>query len=435
MPAFPNVSRIPFEGPTSRNPLAFKHYNAAELVAGKPMAEHLRFSVAFWHTMRNTLADPFGRATAQMPWDDGSSSLDNARRRLDVFFEFLEKIGIDYYCFHDFDIAPEGATLRESFRNLDTMLEALREHQSRSAKKLLWGTANLFAHPRYVHGAATSPSFEVYAYACAQVKKSMEITHHLDGGGYVFWGGREGYTSLLNTDMQHEREQFAEFLHMAVRWKHALGFKGQLYIEPKPKEPTAHQYDFDAATCLNFLREFDLIEHFALNLETNHATLAGHSMLHEMQVAAQAGKLGSLDANRGDPALGWDTDQFPTDLYLTTQMMLTVLEAGGLHTGGLNFDARRRRESFEPVDLFYAHIGGMDAFARGLKIAAAIQADGELKRAVHNRYRSWAHPLAQKVMSKGTHFAELEAYALAQGEPQVESGHLEKLENLLNSFL
>ncbi|HEY9508702.1 MAG TPA: xylose isomerase, partial [Verrucomicrobiae bacterium] len=376
--AFKNVSKIKFEGPRSKNPLAFKHYNPTEKIEGKTMRDHLRFSVVYWHTFRGTGSDPFGPGTALRPWDDGSNSVANAQNRARVAFEFIEKLGAPFYAFHDRDIAPEGKTLAESNRNLDAVVKVLKEQQKRTGIKLLWGTANLFSNPRFVHGAATSCNADVFAYAAAQVKKAMEVTHELGGVGYTFWGGREGYSTLLNTDLKREQEHLARLLHLAVDYKKQIGFKGQFYIEPKPKEPTKHQYDSDAAACLNFLREFDLLPHFKLNLETNHATLAGHTMQHELEVAGAAGALGSLDANTGDELLGWDTDQFPTNIYQTAYTMLSVLKYGGFSTGGVNFDAKVRRESFEPIDLFHAHIGGMDAYARGLKIAAAIRKDGRL---------------------------------------------------------
>ena len=434
--AFPNISRIPYEGPQSRNPLAFKHYDAAELVEGRPMREHLRFSVVYWHTFRNRLADPFGAGTALRPWDDGTDSIPNAQRRVRAAFEFIQKLGAPYYAFHDRDVAPEGKSLRESNKNLDAVVKVLKSEQQRTGIKLLWGTAQLFAHPRYAHGAATSCDANAFAYGAAQVKKALEVTHELGGEGYTFWGGREGYSSLWNTDMKRELEHLAKFLHLAVAYKRSIGFKGQFYIEPKPKEPTKHQYDSDAAACLNFLREFDLLDHFKLNLETNHATLAGHSMQHELEVAIAAGALGSIDANTGDLLLGWDTDQFPTDIYLTTQCMLAILKQGGLTTGGVNFDAKVRRESFEPVDLFHAHIGGMDAFARGLKIAAAIRADGRLANFVRNRYRSWDTGLGRDIEKGKVGFKQLEAHMLKQGEAAPnESGRQEFLENLINEFI
>jgi xylose isomerase len=347
----------------------------------------------------------------------------------------MEKLGVDYYCFHDRDVAPEGATLVESNKNLDAVADELEKAQKATGKKLLWGTACLFVHPRYNQGAATSPNANVFAYAAAQVKKALEVTHRLGGEGYTFWGGREGYASLWNTNLKREIDHLAAFLHMAVEYKKKIGFKGPFYIEPKPREPSTHQYDSDAAACLNFLREHGLMEHFKLNLETNHATLAGHSMWHEMEVAVAANALGSVDANTGDELIGWDTDQFPTDIYLTTQMMLPILKMGGFTTGGLNFDAKPRRESFEPVDLFHAHIGGMDAFARGLKIAAAILEDGRWEAFIKQRYATFDSGIGAKIEARATSFEELEAYTLENGEPLIASGRQEMLENLINEFI
>ncbi len=433
---FPGISRIQFEGPTSKNPLAFKHYNPDEKVEGKSMKEHLRFSVTYWHTIRGQLSDMFGSGTAVRPWEDGTNSMAMAEKRVRVAFEFLEKLGAPFYAFHDRDVAPEGKDLRETNKNLDAIANVLKEEQQRTGVRLLWGTACLFAHPRFVHGAATSCNADVFAYAAAQVKKAIEVTHQLDGSGYVFWGGREGYTSLWNTDLKRELEHLGKFLRLAVDHKKAIGFKGQFYIEPKPKEPTKHQYDSDAAACLNFLREFDLLNDFKLNLETNHATLAGHTMQHELEVAIAAKALGSIDANTGDLLLGWDTDQFPTDVYLTTQIMLSILKMGGFTTGGTNFDAKVRRESFEPVDLFYAHIGGMDAFARGLKIAAAIRKDGRLANFLKERYSSWDSGIGAKIESGKASFKDLEAYMLEKGDiaPNT-SGRQEFLENMINEFV
>ncbi|MDG2123447.1 MAG: xylose isomerase [Verrucomicrobiales bacterium] len=433
--AFPGIGKIQFEGSTSKNALAFKHYNAEEVVGGKTMKDHLRFSVAYWHAMRNPLADPFGGGTAQRPWDDGTESVENAQRRVWAAFEFMQKLGVDYYCFHDRDVAPEGATLAESNANLDAVADELEKAQKETGIKLLWGTACLFAHFRYNQGAATSPYADVFAYAAAQVKKALEVTHRLGGEGYTFWGGREGYSTLWNTDMKRELAHLARMLHMAVDHKKKIGFTGQFYIEPKPREPTTHQYDSDSAACLNFLREHGLMDHLKLNLETNHATLAGHTMMHEMRVAAAAGALGSVDANTGDELIGWDTDQFPTDIYLTTQMMLEVLEMGGLTTGGLNFDAKCRRESFEPVDLFHAHIGGMDAFARGLKIAQAIREDGRIEEFVKTRYGSFDGGIGAKIEAGEVGFEELDAHVHANGEPDVRSGRQELLENIINEFI
>src|SRR5687767_7909520 len=437
MSAFPKVTkRISYEGPKSKNPLAFKHYNPGELVEGKRMEDHLRFSVVYWHTFRNRLSDPFGVGTAMRPWDDGSESVKNAQKRVRAAFEFIEKLGAPFYAFHDRDVAPEGATLKESHKNLDDVAKVLKEEQERTGIKLLWGTACLFGHPRFVHGAATSCNADVFAYAAAQVKKAMEVTHELGGEGYVFWGGREGYYTLLNTDMKRELDHLARFLHMAVDYKKKIGFKGQFYIEPKPKEPTKHQYDSDAAACLNFLREYDLLDHLKLNLETNHATLAGHTMQHELEVAGAAGALGSIDANTGDLLLGWDTDQFPTDIYLTTQCMLSILKYGGLTTGGVNFDAKVRRESFEPIDLFHAHIGGMDAFARGLKIAAAMRADGRLEALLKERYANWDSGLGAEIEAGKHSFASLEKLMLQKGDAAPNrSGRQEMIENLINTYL
>ena len=430
-----DCDKIQYEGPNSKNPLAFKHYDAEALIDGKSMKDHLRFAAPYWHVMRNVLSDPFGGGTAQMPWDDGSDSVENALNRVDVFFEFLNKIGIEYYCWHDRDIAPELNDLSASNAALDAVVAKLKEKQAETGVQLLWGTACLFSHPRYSQGGATSPDAAVYTYAAAQVKKALECTKELDGLGYTFWGGREGYATLLNTDMKRELDHLGAFLHMAVDHAKKIGFDGPFYIEPKPREPSTHQYDSDAAACLNFLREYGLMDHFKLNIETNHATLAGHTMEHELTVSANAGMLGSIDANRGDELIGWDTDQFPTDIYLTTQVMLCVLKMGGLTTGGLNFDAKRRRESHEPIDLMHAHIGGMDAFARGLKIAHAIREDGRLEQFVKDRYASFDSALGAEIESGKCSFETLEKAALANGEPVLASGRQEMLENLVNEFL
>ncbi|MBN2234165.1 MAG: xylose isomerase [Opitutales bacterium] len=432
---FPDVPKIAYEGPKSRNPFAFKQYNASEVVAGKTMAEHLRFAAPYWHVMRGVLSDPFGGGTALMPWDDGSLSVENAIKRVDVFFEFLDKIGIDFWCFHDRDIAPELNDLAKSNAALEKVVDKLAAKQQETGKKLLWGTACLFSHPRFSQGGGTSPNADVYAYAAAQVKAAMDATHRLGGLGYTFWGGREGYSTLWNTDMKRELDHLAHLLHMAVDYKQKIGFKGQFYIEPKPREPTTHQYDSDSAACLNFLREYGLLKDFKLNIETNHATLAGHTMLHELTVAVNAGALGSIDANRGDELIGWDTDQFPTNLYTNVEVMLIVLGMGGFTTGGLNFDAKRRRESHEPVDLFHAHIGGMDAFARGLKIAAAIQADGRFEEFVKARYATFDSGVGKTVEDKTATLESLSAYALSHPEPVLASGRQEMLENILNDYM
>ena len=436
MAFFPKIKKIKYEGPDSKNPLAFKWYNEDEIVAGKTMKDHLRFSVVYWHTFRNPLSDPFGVGTALRPWDDGSESVKNAQKRVRAAFEFIEKLGAPYYAFHDRDVAPEGKSLAASNKNLDAVARVLKAEQERTGIKLLWGTACLFANPRYMHGAATSCNADAFAYAAAQAKKAIEITHQLGGEGYVFWGGREGYSTLWNTNIKRELDHLGAFLHMAVEHKKKIGFKGQFYIEPKPMEPTKHQYDSDAAACLNFLRQYKLMGHLKLNLETNHATLAGHEMQHELEVAIAANALGSIDANTGDPMLGWDTDQFPTSVYLTTECMLGILKMGGFKTGGVNFDAKVRRESYEPVDLFHAHIGGMDTFARGLKIAAAIRADGRLAEFVRNRYRSWDTGIGKKIESGKASFKTLETFMLKKGEvTKNESGRQEFLENLINEFI
>lgn len=436
MAAFPEISKIKFEGPDSRNPLAFRHYNAEELVEGKPMKDHFRFSVAFWHTMRGTGADPFGPGTMLRPWESGQDTVENAVNRIRVFFEFCEKLGAPFFCFHDRDVAPEGKTLAESNKNLDAVVKVIKEESERTGIKLLWGTANLFSNPRYMHGAATSCNADAFAFAAAQVKKALEVTKELGGSGYVFWGGREGYQSWWNTDMKRELDHLGRFLHMAVDYAKEIGFTGQFYIEPKPKEPTKHQYDFDAAACINFLRAYGLEKHFKLNIETNHATLATHNVEHELEYAGMQGFLGSVDANTGDLLLGWDTDQFPTDVYLTAKIMLVFMKYGGIAPGGINFDAKVRRESFEPVDLFYAHIGGMDCFAKGLKIAAAMRADGEIERMVKDRYSSWDSGVGAEIEAGKHDFKSLEKYMLEKGDAAAnKSGRQELFENIVNRYI
>ena len=435
MTAFPNVTKVKYEGPKSDNPLAFRWYNPGETVEGKTMKDHLRFTVVYWHTFRGTGSDPFGGATLQRPWDDGSETVENACNRARAAFEFFEKLDAPFYAFHDRDVAPEGKTLAQSNANLDAVAKVLKEEQQRTGVKLLWGTANMFSNPRFMHGAATTCNADVFAFAAAQVKKALEVTKELGGENYVFWGGREGYQCLYNTNMKRELDNLGRFFHMAVDYAKEIGFKGQFLIEPKPKEPTKHQYDSDAAACLNFLRNYDLMGSFKLNIETNHATLAGHEMMHELEYAALQGGLGSIDANTGDLLLGWDTDQFATNYYLTTQIMLVLLKYG-LSPGGVNFDAKVRRESFEPIDLFYAHIGSMDAFARGLKIAAAIRADGVLDRMLNERYSSWDGELGKMIEGGKTNFRELEAMILKQGDAKPNrSGRQELLENIVNRFL
>lgn len=436
MSFFPEVSKIKYEGPDSTNPLAFRHYNESELVEGKSMKEHLRFGVAYWHTFRGMGGDPFGPGCAVRPWEDGTDSVDMAIKRVRVAFEFMEKLGAPFYCFHDRDVAPEGKNLTESNKNLDAVVKALEEEQQRTGIKLLWGTANLFSNPRFVHGASTSCNADVFAYAAAQVKKALEVTKELGGINYVFWGGREGYANLYNTDLKREFDHLAKFFHLAVDYKKKIGFTGTFLIEPKPKEPTTHQYDFDCAACMAFLKTYGLDKELKFNIETNHATLAGHTMFHELVYASSYGMLGSIDANRGDLLLGWDTDQFPTDLYLTSQVMLVVLGQGGIGSGGLNFDAKVRRESFEPIDLFHAHVGGMDAFAQGLKIAAAIRKDGLLKDIVKQRYASWDSGIGAEIEGGKANFESLEKYMLDKGEAAKNvSGRQEMIENLINRYM
>jgi xylose isomerase len=436
MPAFPDIQKIKYEGPQSKNALSFKHYNESETVEGKSMRDHFRFSVAYWHTFRGTGSDPFGPGTMVRPWEGPVDNVENAQNRARVAFEFMEKLGAPYYCFHDRDVAPEGSSLAETNKNLDAVVKVLKEEQQRTGIKLLWGTANLFSNRRYMHGAATSPNADAFAFAAAQVKKALEVTKELGGQGYTFWGGREGYFNLYNTDMKREVDHLARFMQMAIDYAKEIGFTGQFYFEPKPKEPTKHQYDYDSAACINFLRAYGLEKHVKMNIEANHATLAGHTMHHELEYAASQGFLGSIDANYGDLMLGWDTDQFPTDIYLTTQIMLVLLKYGGFTTGGLNFDAKVRRESFEPVDLFHAHIGGMDAFARGLKIAAAIRKDGVLDRMLKDRYSSWDAGVGAEIEAGKQNFKTLEKYMLEKGDaaPNV-SGRQELIENIINTYI
>jgi D-xylose isomerase (EC 5.3.1.5) len=432
---FKGIGKIQYEGPKSKNPLAFKYYNPDEVVFGRPMKEHLRFSVAYWHTYQFRGADMFGTGTAVRPWDHISDPMDLAYAKVDANFEFCEKLGVPFFCFHDRDIAPEADNLAETNKRLDKVVARIKDRMKDSDVKLLWGTTNAFNNPRFVHGAATSCSADVFAYAASQVKKAMEITKELGGQNYVFWGGREGYETLLNTDMKLELDNFARFLRMAVDYKKEIGFDGQLLIEPKPKEPTKHQYDFDAATVIGFLRSYGLDKDFKLNIEANHATLAMHTFQHDLRVARINNMLGSIDANQGDPFLGWDTDQFPTNLYDTTLAMYEVLKMGGFTKGGLNFDAKVRRASFEPVDLFYAHIAGMDTFARGLKVAARLIEDRVLEDFIAKRYESYTTGIGKDIVDGKVGFKELEAYTLKNGEPKLQSGRQEMLEAIFNQYL
>jgi xylose isomerase len=433
---FPNVKKqIPYEGKDSKNALAFKYYNKNQRVGGKTMGEHLRFSVAYWHTMMGTGSDMFGGPSFERPWHKATNPMDRAKKTMEAAFELFQKLGIDFYCFHDRDIAPEGASFSKTCKNLEAMVEFAKGLQKSTGVKLLWGTANLFGNPIYSQGAGTSPNAHVMAHAAAQAKNAIDATKELGGENYVFWGGREGYETLLSTDIKREQEQMARFLHMAVDYKREIGFDGQFLIEPKPCEPTKHQYDSNAATTLYFLKEYDLIDGFKLNIEANHATLAGHTFEHELAVASAAGKLGSVDANRGDLLLGWDTDQFPTDIYSTTMAMLIILKQNGLGTGGLNFDAKVRRSSNDPTDLFYAHIGGMDAFAQGLLIAHKIIEDGVLADFVKERYISFDSGIGAKIMSGQVGFEDLEKWIVKEGQPALKSGRQEMLENILNSYI
>ncbi len=432
---FPNIKKIKYEGPDSKNPLAFKHYRAKQKIMGKTMAEHLRFAVCYWHTFKGLGGDQFGPGTILRNYNESDDPMQVAEDTMVAAFEFFTKLGVDYWCFHDRDIAPEADNLAETNKRLDTVVKLAKTLQADTGVKLLWGTTNAFSHRRFMAGAGTNPSPAVFAYAASQIKKAMEITKELGGEGYVFWGGREGYETLLNTDMKREFDHLAALLHMAVDYKKAIRFKGQFYIEPKPKEPTKHQYDSDSGNCFAFLQKYDLLNDFKLNIEANHATLAGHTFQHELQYCVDNGILGSVDANRGDLFLGWDTDQFPTDIYDTTLAMYTILQGGGFTTGGLNFDAHVRRQSIDPEDLFYAHIGAMDAFARGLKNAAAMLKGKKFEKAIAKRYAGWDTTFGRKIETGKVGFAELEAYSLKNGEPKVQSGRQELLENLLNEYI
>ena len=432
---FPKIPAIAFAGPKSENPLSFKHYNPDEVIDGKSLKEHLRFSIAYWHSFRGVGADPFGPGTIVRPWEKGKDPISIAQTRMDAAFEFFVKIQAPFWCFHDRDIAPEGRSLIESNRNLDKLVAHAKELQKATGVKLLWGTANLFSNPRYMCGAATNPDAHVFAYAAAQVKKALEVTKELGGENYVFWGGREGYETLLNTDLKREQEHLAAFLHMAVDHAKAIGFSGQFLIEPKPMEPTKHQYDFDVAAGIAFLKTHGLHKHFKFNLETNHATLAGHTFQHEIETAAAHGLLGSIDANTGDLLLGWDTDQFNTDVKELTLAMVSILRAGGLGSGGFNFDAKLRRPSVDLEDLFYAHIGGFDAYALAFKLARRILADGKFTQFLAARYQSFDAGFGRDIERGKLGFKELDEIVVKLGEPVPRSGHQEYLENLVNQYL
>lgn len=436
MAYFNQVEKIKFEGPTSKNPLAFKYYNAEEIVMGKTMKEHLRFSMSYWHTLCGEGSDPFGAGTVDRPWDDANTDpVERAKARVKVAFEFMEKMGLEYFCFHDRDIAPEGKDLKETNEILDQIVDVIEAEMKRTGIKLLWGTSNCFSNPRFMFGAGTSPNANVFAYAAAQIKKAMEITKRLNGEGYVFWGGREGYETLLNTDMGLELDNMARLLQMAVDYAEEIGFTGQFYIEPKPKEPTKHQYDFDTATVLGFLKKYNLDTKFKMNIEANHATLAGHTFQHELNLCRVNGVLGSVDANQGDLMLGWDTDQFPTNIYDATLAMYEILKAGGFTTGGLNFDSKVRRGSFEPIDLFYGYISGMDTFAKGLLVAAKLLEDKVFEDFIAKRYESYTSGIGKDIVEGKVGLKELEKFALELKDINNVSGRQEMLETILNQYI
>jgi xylose isomerase len=432
---FPNIPQINYEGPKSKNNLAFRYYNPEEIVLGKKMREYMKYAISYWHTMTAGGKDIFGDATADKSFG-ADEDMQIAFNRVDACFEMMDKLSIDYFCFHDRDIAPEGDSLEESNKRLDEIAEYIAKKQKETGKKCLWGTSNLFSNPRFMHGAGTSPNVDVFVFAAGQIKKNIDVSIKLGASGLVFWGGREGYETLLNTEMGFELDNMATLLHMAVDYAKSKGFKGDFYIEPKPKEPTKHQYDFDASTVIAFLKKYDLDKDFKLNVEANHATLAGHTFQHELRVARENGFFGSIDANQGDMLLGWDTDQFPTNVYETTLCMYEVIKAGGFVNGGLNFDAKARRGSYEPVDIFYSYIAGMDAFAQGLKAALALIEDGRIEGYVKERYSSWDSELGKKIRSGKATLEELSVLALKMGDVTTNmSGRQEYLENVMNQVL
>jgi xylose isomerase len=432
---FKNIPPIKFEGRETDNPLAFRWYDENKIIAGKAMKDHLRFACAYWHSFCGSGADPFGEPTHLFPWNEKSDGIERAKDKMDAAFEFITKMNLPYYCFHDVDVVDYTNDVKENDRRLQTMVDYAKEKQSASGVKLLWGTANLFSNRRYMNGAATNPDFHVLAHAAAQVKAALDATIELNGENYVFWGGREGYMSLLNTEMKREKEHLAKFLHLAKDYARRNGFKGTFFIEPKPCEPSKHQYDYDAETVIGFLRQYDLLNDFKLNVEVNHATLAGHTFTHDLQVAADAGLLGSIDANRGDYQNGWDTDQFPNNINELVEAMLVILEAGGLKGGGINFDAKIRRNSTDQADLFYAHIGGMDTFARALIVADAILQKSEYRKTRQERYSSYDSGKGKEFEQGKLSLEELRDYAIQSGEPETRSGRQEYLENMINSYI
>jgi len=432
---FKGIDQIKYEGPESDNPLAFRWYDENRMIAGKTLKDHLRFACAYWHSFVNEGGDPFGPGTHVFEWNKKADAVERAKDKMDAAFEFISKMNLPFYCFHDMDIVDYTKDVKENDKRLQTMVEYAKQKQKDSGVKLLWGTANVFSNPRYMNGASTNPDFHVLAHAAAQVKGAIDATIELGGDGYVFWGGREGYMTLLNTNMKREKEHLARFLHTAKDYARKNGFKGIFLIEPKPMEPTKHQYDYDCETVIGFLRQWDLLNDFKINIEVNHATLAGHTFQHELQVSADAGVLGSLDANRGDYQNGWDTDQFPNNVNELTEAMLILLEAGGLQGGGINFDAKIRRSSTDAADLFYAHIGGMDTFARAMITADNILNKSDYKKIRSERYASYDNGKGKAFEEGKLSLEDLHAYAIEAGEPETKSGRQEYLENIVNRYI
>lgn len=435
---FPDIpSKIEYKGPDSTDPLSYRHYNPDEVIAGKTMKEWLRFSVCFWHTfVGGGGQDPFGEQTLGRPWEAGLTGIDLAKRRIDVAFELLTKLGVEFYTFHDFDVAPEGSTWEESEKNLEIITDYLLEKQKATGVQLLWATQNLFTNKRYMNGGMTNPNVHTFCYAAGQIKSVMDINHKLGGQNHVFWGGREGYQSMLNTDFKKECDHMAAMYKMAIAYKEKKGYTAQFLIEPKPREPTKHQYDYDAQTSIAFLKTYGLDEHFKLNIEPNHTTLAGHEAAHDVWVSSVYGKLGSIDSNTGDTLLGWDTDNFPMDVAQSTSIMGVVLKQGGLGSGGLNFDCKVRRESVDPIDLFIAHIGAMDTYALGLRKAVKMQEEGKLDAMLTERYSTWAtEDIGKKIEAGEATLEECAEYAKAKGEPPMISAKQELYEMIRNRHL
>ena len=433
---FENIEKIKYEGPESSNPLSFKYYDADRVIMGKPMREHLPFAMAWWHNLCAEGTDMFGSTTADKSFGVEKGTMEHAKAKVDAGFEFMTKLGIEYFCFHDVDIVPEADTIEETNRRLDEISDYIKTKMDETGIKLLWGTANMFSNPRFMNGAGSTNSADVFAFAAAQVKKVLDIVVKLGGRGYVFWGGREGYETLLNTDVKFEQENIARLMHMAVDYGRKIGFEGDFFIEPKPKEPMKHQYDFDAATAIGFVRQYGLEKDFKMNIEANHATLAGHTFQHDLRISAMNGMLGSIDANQGDLLLGWDTDQFPSNVYEATMCMYEVLKAGGMKNGGFNFDSKNRRASYTMEDMFYAYILGMDTFALGLIKAAEIIEDGRIDNFIEERYSSFKEGIGAKIIANETSLEELSDYAINMGKPELPgSGRQEYLEGVVNSVL